>query len=87
MIVYIAGKITGLLDYKSKFEIAEKMLQKSGHIVINPSILPAGLNDYLGICFAMIDECDAVYLLVDYTDSPGAMLERDYAKDEGKIIW
>ena len=37
MRVYIAGPITGIMDYKEKFIKAEKQLKEMGHIVINPA--------------------------------------------------
>jgi len=81
MIIYIAGKITGDPNYKVKFDKAAKRLSAKGDIVLNPSILPLGLDydDYMHIDFAMIDVADTVYFLKDYKDSPGAMKEWHYA--------
>ena len=86
--VYIAGKITGLKDYKNKFWVAKMILERQGHLVMNPAVLPAGFDyeDYMKICFAMIDVCDAVYFLADWRDSPGAMREHEYASRLGKVI-
>lgn len=40
MIVYIAGKMTGMPDKgRAKFADAAKMLQDKGHIVLNPAEL------------------------------------------------
>lgn len=63
MKIYIAGKITGCNDYKTKFNEAEKRLIEEGHICMNPSILPEGFEweEYMGICYSMIDVCEAVY--------------------------
>ena len=43
-IVFIAGAITGVADYKEQFTSAEKNLQKQGATVINPAVLPSGLK-------------------------------------------
>jgi len=86
--VYIAGKITGLENYQNKFWGAKMILERQGHLVMNPAVLPAGFDyeDYMKICFAMIDVCDAVYMLDNWRDSPGAMREHAYAGATGKAI-
>jgi len=83
--IYIAGKITDNPDYKTHFARAEKRLAEN-HTVMNPAVLPLGFDyeDYMRICFAMIDVCDAVYMLDNWRDSPGAIREYEYAK--GKEI-
>lgn len=89
MIVYLAGPITGVYDYKNKFRAAEDRMKDMGHIVMNPAFLPAGLrkeSDYMDICRQMIDKCDAVYFLTGWTNSQGAGKEFNYANDTGKIL-
>ena len=86
MIVYIAGKIAGDPDYRDKFAAAAAELERAGHIVLNPAVLPAGLTDaaYMHITLAMIDAADLVALLPDWQYSPGARLEYDYCGYAGK---
>lgn len=92
MKIYIAGKISGLNrdDVIKKFEAAQKSLVAKGHQVFIPSVLPAyeevSHEDYLHICYAMIDICDAVYMLSDWQQSEGARLEYEYAIDNNKQI-
>lgn len=93
MKVYVAGKITGL-DREAtleKFERAREVLTALGHDVLIPTVLPVldGLlhEDYLHICFAMIDVCDAVCMLPDWEQSTGAREERSYAQEWRKNIW
>lgn len=53
MIVYIAGKMTGLPDLGRKaFAEAEKKLAAEGHTVLNPAWLPTNLPEerYMPIC-------------------------------------
>lgn len=85
---YIAGKITGDPDYRSKFHIAQKMLESEGYTVINPAVLPEGLApaDYMRICFAMMDSADVVAFLPDYEDSCGARLEWAWCEYVGKRV-
>lgn len=82
MKVYIAGKITGDPGYRDKFAAAEIQLGWQGHTVLNPAELPSGMSreDYMRICFAMIDVADAVVFLPDATESAGARLERAYCE-------
>ena len=82
MKIYIAGKITGDPGYRDKFAAAEIQLGWQGHTVLNPAELPSGMSreDYMRICFAMIDVADAVVFLPDAADSAGARLERAYCE-------
>lgn len=80
--IYISGKITGDPDYKTKFDFAAHALDIAGFAALNPAQLPANMNpaDYMRINFAMIDSADAVVFLSDWTNSPGAQLERAYCE-------
>lgn len=83
MIIYIAGAMTGKFKYKEKFLEAEKKIKELGHIVINPAYLPEGLNDYFEINKAMIDQCNAIYILNGYEESVGTRKEIDYCRSKG----
>ena len=78
--IYIAGKITGDPDYKTKFDAAAERYKKEGYAVLNPACLPKGMQkaDYMRICFAMIDTADVVAFLPGYKSSIGAQLELQY---------
>lgn len=92
MKIYIAGKITGLPrdEVEAKFEAAQERLIAMGHSVFIPTILPeyadVSHEDYLHIDFAIIDICDAVYMLRDWQQSKGARKELQYAADFRKEI-
>lgn len=92
MKVYIAGKITGLNNYEifSKFYKSGKKLKEAGHTVMSPAVLVLNEgfehSEYMHICFAMIDVCDAVYMQKDWQQSKGARMELQYAKDRKKQI-
>lgn len=85
-VVYLAGKITGDDNYKEKFNKYAEKLERFGLQVINPAHNPQGLrpDQYMRICFQMLDCADYVIFLPDYQDSPGAKLEEAYAKYIGK---
>ncbi len=86
--VYLAGKMTGLVNYKALFDIYTRILKGSGYAVFNPATLPAGLDyeDYFPICFKMIDAAKHVALMPNWVDSPGANREKAYAESKGYKI-
>lgn len=83
MKVYIAGPITGLFNYKDNFKKAERKIKEMGHIALNPSFLPSGLNNYMPICKAMIDQSDMVYFIKGSENSVGAKEEFQHALKAG----
>ena len=90
MKIYLAGKITGDPDYQVKFMRARVQLERQGHTVLSPAVLPQGLEpgDYMQICTAMINVADAVAFLPDWAESAGAQLEQQYAAYAGKTrLW
>lgn len=88
MKIYIAGKITGLKNYKELFKKAEDRLISKGNVCMNPAVLNPGFehHEYMKVCFAMINVCDIVYFLNNWEDSKGAKMEYEYAKHLGKKI-
>ena len=83
--IYIAGKITGDINFVAKFEKGKRNMQDMGYMVLCPTIIPYGFEyeDYMQICFAMIDVCKKVYFLKDWEQSPGATREYHYCKAKG----
>lgn len=92
MKIYIAGKITGFSrdEYMAKFAKAQKKFEAEGNLVMNPAYVNAtdgfDHSEYLHVCYAMIDVCDAVYMLSDWQQSKGARMELQYACDHRKKI-
>ena len=92
MKIYIAGKITGFTreEYCAKFSAMQRELERQGHKVMNPAYVNAtdGFEheEYLHVCYAMLDVCDTVYMLRDWQTSKGARLELQYAADHQKEI-
>ena len=83
--IYISGKITGL-PYEEAFRIfedAEHKLQQQGFSVINPMKIKhehdLSWESYMKEDLKAMLDCDAIYLLPNYKDSKGAMIEYDLA--------
>ena len=93
MKIYVAGKITGenRWEMKAKFTRTAEQLKREGNSPFVPCVLPdypeVPHSDYMHICYAMIDVCDAVYMQKDWRVSKGARMELQYARSCKKKIF
>lgn len=87
-VVYISGPITGVPRYWEAFEAAEDLITAKGWIPLSPTRLPGGMTNeqYMRICFAMIDSADMVLFLPGWAKSAGARLEHQYCEYTNKWI-
>jgi len=98
MKIYISGKI-GDLDMeivRTKFDEAEISLLELGHLAVNPLdihderspiIEPSNWNEYMLNDIAAIFDCDGIYMLPCWQESPGARIEHAICKEMGKKIF
>ena len=89
MRVYLSGAMASCMDtYQQIFANKQYELEYAGLTVINPAMLPVGLDSdrYMPICLAMLDGADAIYLFNDWQNSKGALLEKAYAEYQGKEV-
>lgn len=90
--LYIAGKVTGQnrTDCLVKFQAAENRVRILGNYYpINPmKIVPVGTpwKIAMKICLKALLTCDAIAILDDWQESPGAQLEVSIAKALGMQI-
>ena len=93
MKIYISGRITGLpfTEVEEKFNNAKNLLKNLDFEVINP--LDNGLskehswNEHMVRDIEMLLDCEAIYMLDNWTDSVGAGIEYDIAMRMGKAVW
>ena len=89
MKIYISGAITGTNDYMERFAKAEKELTENGYSVINPAKVNAQLpedttyEEYMEMCFCMLDMCDSVYFINGWEDSKGCLMEYGFSIKKG----
>lgn len=81
MKIYISGPITGVNNYMERFIRAEEILEKEGHIIVNPAKVNAGLpegtthEEYMQMSYCMMEMCEAAFFLKGWEHSKGCNLE------------
>lgn len=87
-------------EIRDKFNVVAAIIENCGHEVVNPvdplhqniggSYLSSDIDDpytrHLLYDLALISRCDAIFLLPDWQDSPGAKAELSFAAAIGKQI-
>ena len=92
MKIYLSGKITGTTDYMERFATKQKDVESKGYEVINPALIHSYLpksatwEEYMSLCYPMINMCDAIYFMDGWEDSKGAKIEYEYATRVNKAI-
>jgi hypothetical protein len=82
--LYISGAITGVENYKERFDNAEKNLAEF-YSVVNPTKeVPYNSffkwEDYMLADLKLLKECEGVYLLRGWENSTGAKIEKFFAE-------
>lgn len=88
MKIFISGPMTGYKNFnRRKFNRVARKLSKR-YTILNPAVLPNGLSDeeYHKICLAMLDTCDAIYMLKGWEKSKGAVIEWQHARRNDKMV-
>lgn len=93
MKIYISGKITGLplKETRERFADAQSLLDGIGFEAVNPmkKSLPANATweQHMVKDIELLFKCDAIYMMDNWIDSKGALIEYDIAKRLGLDIW
>lgn len=88
MRIYISGGITNVPDYYEKFEKAEaELINEYGSLVevFNPARISRALpelthDEYMTLCFELLNMSDMIAFLPNYRESVGACMEYGYAR-------
>ena len=83
MKVYIAGKISGCPEYKENFAAAAFAVRNMGHDPVLPFEGTTGqetYKEYIDHGLDILKECDGIYMMSNWPESKGAILERMYAE-------
>ena len=94
MKIYISGAITNNPNYKEDFERAEDYLQREypSAYIINPALVNSYLpksttyEEYMKMCFCMLDICEAIFMIQGWSKSRGSIREYGYAIAKDMII-
>ena len=83
--IYISGGITGVENYRERFDEAEKLFTEMGWSVCNPAKRNSPYKNkpwewYMKRCIKWLCGCDIVYMLEGWENSVGAYLEHFLAE-------
>lgn len=82
--LYLSGPITGISDYRERFDREAKRFIGAGWAVVNPATLDLGpgatWEAYMKVCIPMLCPCDEIFMLEGWEASDGAKEERRIAK-------
>lgn len=93
MKIYISGPITGTVGYMERFKKIEDRMTASGIVAINPARVNAQLPEtlthaeYMKTSIAMLDMCEAIYMMEGWQQSKGCTIEFEYAYEHGISIY
>lgn len=90
MVLYLSGPITGIENYRDRFQRAKTDLIAKGHVPLNPAELPDGLlkyEDYIQIGIQELDVSEGIVMLPGWKKSNGAKMELLYALCHRKTIF
>ena len=84
--IYIAGKITGLsiAECYENFHTARVMLDFYCYEIVSPihhCKIGMAYEECMEICLQLLEECDGIYMMINWEDSNGAKRELSRAKE------
>lgn len=92
--IYVSGPMSGIVNFNyDAFNAVAEILRDAGYNVVNPAETDGGdqtksWHDYMRADIqVIINECDALVLLQDWANSPGACVEVNTARAIGIPVW
>jgi len=90
--IYISGKITGIEDQAAQlFEQAETDIRNAGFEPVNPMKLnhkhDKSWESYMKADLKALLDCDGIFMLDNWSDSKGALIELDLALKVGVPVY
>ena len=85
-VLFISGPMNGFPNKnREKFKEIEELATSLGYTVLNPAVLPDGLNneDYLPICLSMLEAADFMYSMCTNGYYHSCAAEHAYAVAQG----
>lgn len=89
---YLSGPITNDPDYVKHFQEAAKKLRNLGHQVLDPTVwtrenVKLDYEEYMKLDLAMLEVCDAIYMMPGWSNSRGALRELERAIELGLVVY
>lgn len=92
--IYISGPISGIRDYKARFDVAAQIIRSKGHEAINPCDLIAILNpatttweQFIVAGLGLLRACSAICLIQGWEKSRGSRMELREARNLGMTVY
>lgn len=92
--IYISGPISGISDYRARFDVAAQIIRSKGHEAINPCDLNTILNpatttweQFILADLGLLRACSAICLIEGWENSRGSRMELREAQRLGMVVY
>lgn len=90
--IYLSGPITNDPNFVDHFQEHAKKLRDKGYIVLDPTVwaresVKLEYEEYMKLDLAMLEICDAIYMLPGWSNSRGALIEQQRAIELEMVVY